>query len=807
VNRYLCVHGHFYQPPRENPWLEAIELQDSAYPYHDWNERITSECYAPNASSRILDDRGRITAIVNNYARISFNFGPTLLAWLEAADHETYRAILDADRLSRERLGHGSAMAQAYNHMIMPLASTRDKRTQIVWGIHDFESRFGREPDGMWLPETAVDTETLDLLAEHGIRFTILAPNQASRVRPLAGGAWEDVAGSRVDPTMPYTCRLPSGREIALFFYDGPVSRAIAFEGLLNSGEAFAGRLVSLFDGARDGAQLVHIATDGETYGHHHRLGEMGLSYALHRIEQEGLAELVNYARFLELYPPRHEAEIIEDTAWSCAHGVDRWRADCGCSSGMNPDWNQAWRAPLREALDRLRDDLEGPWQEAAGELLADPWAARDDYACVILDRSFDNVERYLDRHARRPLSDADRVRALELLELQRHGMLMYTSCGWFFDDLGGIETVQVIQYAGRAIQLAEKLLGGSWRGPFVDRLARAHSNVPASGDGRRIFERFVEPASVDLAKVGAHYAMSSLFEEDASLRPVYCYLAEREEHRVFDAGRARLAVGRARITSSITRESALLEFGVVHLGDHNLNGGIRPFRDEEEYGEMMRLVGQVFATGEFASAIRWLDGWFGVQPYSLKSLFRDEQRKILDLILDSTLAESEAAYRQLYENHAPLMRFLAEIGAPLPKDLRTAAEMVLNLDLRRAFEDGVPDPDHVRGLFEGTATWLLELDVAGLAYALKHTLERLATQLLRRPRDQALLWKLEALVDLAGSVPFDVDLWRTQNAFYGTLAGPYPEQRRRADAGDAAARDWLEHYRALGEKLSVHVP
>ncbi|MFW6150924.1 MAG: DUF3536 domain-containing protein, partial [Chloroflexota bacterium] len=381
MERYVCVHGHFYQPPRENPWLEAVELQDSAYPYHDWNERITAECYAANGVSRILDAEGRITQIVNNYESISFNFGPALLAWMEGHAPEAYRRILEADRASQERFsGHGSALAQCYNHMIMPLANDRDKHTQVLWGIRDFERRFGRKPEGMWLPETAVDLRTLEVLAELGVRFTLLAPRQAKRVREAGAEEWEDVSGGQVDPKTAYTVRLPSGRSLQVLFYDGPVSRAVAFEGLLSDGERFARRLMDAFGQSEEGAQIGHIATDGESYGHHHRYGDMALAYALHTIEREGLARISNYGEYLEKNPPTHEVEIVENSSWSCVHGIERWRSDCGCSTGGHPGWKQAWREPLRQALDWLRDEMASGYEEEAGRLLKDPWHARDEY-------------------------------------------------------------------------------------------------------------------------------------------------------------------------------------------------------------------------------------------------------------------------------------------------------------------------------------------------------------------------------------------------------------------------------------------
>ncbi|HEV2620339.1 MAG TPA: DUF3536 domain-containing protein, partial [Acidobacteriaceae bacterium] len=503
--RYICVHGHFYQPPRENPWLETVEVQDSAAPWHDWNDRITAECYAPNSASRVTNRKNEIVRIVNNYARMSYNFGPTLLKWLEDQAPRTYRMILDADGASAERYGgHGSAVAQVYNHIIMPLASRRDAMTQIRWGIADFEHRFGRRPEGMWLAETAVNRRVLDLMAAEGIQYTILAPHQCARVRPIPPATgqkaspatdntdkqpWLPTPNATVDPTHPYLVQLDEGRSIAVFFYDGPASRAIAFEGLLNSGEAFGSRLLDGFHprtGDAPQPELSHVATDGESYGHHHKYGEMALSYAMHWIEDNGFARLTNYGEFLASFPPRWEAEVVEDTSWSCAHGIERWRSDCGCNGGRT-GWNQKWRTPLREAMDFLRD-ASAPLAEAfAAPLLTDLWQARDAYIEVVLDRSPASKDRFFAQYASRVLTPAERIAVLELLELERHTQLMYTSCGWFFDDISGIETVQIIAYAGRVLQLAAKLFGPpgvALEQSFLDILARAKSNVPEMADG-----------------------------------------------------------------------------------------------------------------------------------------------------------------------------------------------------------------------------------------------------------------------------------------------------------------------------------
>lgn len=832
MNRFVCIHGHFYQPPRENPWLGAIELQDSAAPYHDWNERITAECYAPNAHSRILDASGRIRQIVNNYARISFNFGPTLLSWLEEHAPDTYAALLAADRESQQRFGgHGSALAQAYNHLILPLANARDKRTQVVWGVYDFTVRFGRPPEGLWLPETAVDLESLDLLAEHGVRFTVLAPHQARRVRPLDGGSWQEVGGGTIAPHQPYLVRLPSGRALAVFFYDGPIARAVAFEGLLSNGEQFAHRLLGGF-GPGDGPQLVHIATDGETYGHHHRHGDMALAYALHYLEEHGLARLTNYGEYLERFPPTHEVEIAEHTSWSCAHGVERWRADCGCASGGHPGWNQAWRGPLRAALDWLRDALAAGYERVGARYFRDPWAARNAYIAVILDRSTASVDAFLARQAPRPLAPAEQTTALKLLEMQRHALLMYTSCGWFFDELSGIETVQCLAYAGRALQLAREVFsdggegrygeqleapfapgtgaGSTWHAGleagFLDRLAAARSNLPEMGDGRQIFERFVRPAIVDLTKVAAHYAVSSLFEEYPARARVYGYTVERDDYRQLEAGRVRLGVGRARFTSTVTRESAALCFGVLHFGDHNVSGGVCAYQSEEAYGRLVEELSASFARADLAEVLRTLDRRCGSATYSLRALFRDEQRTILQAILDSTLAEAEGAYRQIYEYHAPLMRFLADLHAPLPAALRASAEFVLNTDLRRALAVELPSPEEVQRLLAEARLWGVELARDALAYVARRGLRRQAEAFREAPLDLEQLRRFEQTVAVAQMLPFEVDLWRAQNAYWAVLQQHYPARQAAAQRGDAAAATWVTAFRALGERLRVRI-
>lgn len=802
--RYICIHGHFYQPPRENPWLEAVETQDSASPYHDWNERITAECYGPNASSRILDADERIVKIVNNYASISFNFGPTLLSWLEYREPDTYAAILDADRVSRERFaGHGSAMAQAYNHMILPLANARDQQTQVWWGIRDFEYRFGRKPEAMWLPETAVDVASLEALAAQGIVFTILEPHQALRWRKIGDDAWVENGGA-IDPTMPYRCNLPSGRSIDIFFYDGAISRAVAFERLLARGENLAHRLLGAFVEGRAHPQLVNIATDGETYGHHHRYGDMALAYALDYIDEQKLSRIANYGQFLADTPPTHEVQIVERTAWSCDHSLGRWERDCGCSTGGDSGWNQQWRAPLRAALDWLRDQCIAIFETRGAELLRDPWGARDDYIEVVLDRSEDNVERFLARHAAgHDVSDTAKITTLELLEMQRNAMLMYTSCGWFFNDLSGIETVQVLHYATRVIQLAEKVSGRGLENEFLERIASARSNLPQHGDARQIYERDAKPTQIDLRRVAAHYAVASLFDNFAHDDRVYCYRVQQTDFESFRAGRSRMAIGSITVTSLITREEARFEFAVIHLGETELTGGVRVATTEEQYEAMKRDLSDDLRLKGISTVIRVLDDHFAEPLLSIRALFRDEQRRILNVLCDATLSEAEGAFRQLHERYDPLTRFHAALGVPLPKVLRVAAEFDVNMQLRRMATAGELPLDEIESRLREARDERVVLDETTLM-SLTRAVERAAAAVSQDPEDSELLERWKTLVEVVREADIDVDLRRPQNDYYQLKKSVRPVMAASAGNGSSSANRWLQDFDALGEKLTI---
>jgi alpha-amylase/alpha-mannosidase (GH57 family) len=792
---FACIHCHFYQPPRENPWLEAVESQDSAAPYHDWNERIARECYLPNGASRILDSDWRIRQIVNNYARISFNFGPTLLSWMEDRAPEAYQRILDGDRESqRLRGGHGGAIAQAYNHTILPLATFRDKRTQILWGIHDFERRFERHPEGMWLPETAVDIETLELLSAEGIQFTILAPRQAAEVRANPRLPWANLDYG-IDSRRAYACSLPSGRNIGLFFYDGALATAVAFEGLLYNGENFARRLLSRFNPEGDSAQLMHVATDGESYGHHHPHGDMALAYALEYIERNHLARLTNYGEYFHLHPPEQEVRIHQRSSWSCMHGVARWEANCGCNSGGHREWNQEWRRPLRAAFDWLRDELSRSFEREGKKLFLSPWLARDEYIRVVADRSSSNVTAFLKRHSLRALSPEDEVRCLRMLELQRHLMLMYTSCGWFFDEVSGPETVQVLQYAARAVQLGQQLFGGDPEQEFLKRLQAVDSNLAEFGNGREIYERFVRPAMLDLPGVAAHYAISSFFEGYRQSDSIYSYHADLGDLRMIENGRLKLASGAVRITSRITHAQFAFNFAVLHAGGHTLRAGVS--EAGSGFSKFVTAASGCLSRGEFNAAAKLLEHYFGSDVYSLKSLFHDERGRIVRKLVDSSLADVDKLYGEVYEHNTALIGFLRELGMPLPSILRVSSEFVLSNEIRRALSADEMRLDRVSELLDTAHRCAIDID-ACVQPAFHDRLHQMMERWARSPLSIETITPLQPLVALMRLPALEPDLWTAQNIFYERSQAVSSLSR------SALPAEWLREFRKLGEALGI---
>lgn len=780
-NKYVCIHGHFYQPPRENAWLETVEQQETAHPFHDWNTRINHECYAPNAAARILDSEGWIVKIRNNYNRISWNFGPTLLSWLEERDADAYSMLIRADKRSQELFGgHGSAVAQVHSHLIMPLCNARDKVVQVNWGIRDFERRFGRSPEGMWLAETAVNTETLEVLASHGIKYTILAPRQAKAVRRMVSSStdtkdaesanpsqlpWNNVDADTIDTRQSYWCLLPSGRRIALFFYHGRIAQEVAFNGLLNSGKSFSQRITGIFD-EDDQAQLAHIATDGESYGHHHRYGEMALADCLNYVEDKSLATLTNYGQFLELHPPVLEAQIHENSSWSCVHGIERWRSDCGCNSGK-PGWHQRWRKPLRDTLDWLRDQIAPIFELEGARLLKDPWAARNDYIEVMLDRSDASVEAFLNKHARRKLSHLEKVVVLRLLESQRFAVLMYTSCGWFFDEISGIETNQILQYALRTMDYTLDVSGQDLYPEFTRRLATAPSNVLTNG--AESFLKNVVPTRVTLERVAMHFAVASLFESDPEKLDLFNYRATVEFFEKIEAGTPQFAAGRISIRSRLSHAEKTFCFAVLYLGQQHIIGNISGEMLRSQFEEMYTRTSRAFRTANMGEVIGALQEYFGPEKFTLSSLFADEKIAIIRTITDTSLSGAEVAFRNVFNENYQLMAGIEEAKLPLPATWHNVAAYVLNADLLNFFEGvEVVDTRNLRRIIADIERWHIERsDEENLNHAIG---KRVFREIEKIGMDESSLPRVRWLANVLSIVQemgLKPSIWRSQNVFY----------------------------------------
>jgi alpha-amylase/alpha-mannosidase (GH57 family) len=686
----LVIHGHFYQPPRENPWTDIVDRESSAGAFHDWNERIHYECYRPNGWARIIDGYGRVERIVNNYKYMSFNFGPTLMSWIERHHPETYERILEADRESvKMHGGHGNAIAQGYNHAILPLCNERDRRTQIRWGLIDFRHRFNREPEGFWLPETACNDETLEALIDEKIKFVILSPYQAERVRHIGSHDWHNVGNGSIDPSIPYKFfhRDGSGRSIAIFFYDGPIARAIAFEGALASSQGLLDRLSKA---SRGPGRLVHIATDGESYGHHFHFGDRCLAHAL---DVEAPARgfwITNYGEFLEHHPPTMEVEIKkgpngEGTAWSCAHGVGRWCRDCSCQGGGCEGWNQEWRTPLRKALDLLRNEAMRYFEATKGDLFIDPWAARDEYIELVVDRSRSR-EDFLFRHAGRRLHEMEQVRALTFLELQRNAMLMYTSCGWFFSDISGLETVQIMKYAGRVLDLIDELHLASPQEKFLEVLAEAKSNILEMGNGAQVFMRFVEPCKVSPQNLTAHLAITSILDNSEETGELGGYYYQRTDFQKRQHSRLTLATGRLALESIATGKQLEYAFATLHLGGVDFYCVLKHFPGARSFALSTEKLWSNFRIASLPTVLRVVQEEFGPNEYGLQHVLAEGKQQILDVVFGNLVNHFADEYAFLYEENRRSIEMLHEVGLELPTEFRTAAELTLS----RRFEEEV---------------------------------------------------------------------------------------------------------------------
>ena len=714
---FVTIHGHFYQPPRENPYLNSIERQDSAAPFHDWNARICYECYRPNGFARVETNDGKLLQVVNNYEYLSFNMGPTLLSWLEIHDPETYERIIAGDRRSAERLnGHGNAIAQVYNHIIMPLANWRDKLTQIRWGKADFRARFGRDPEGMWLAETAVDYETLEALVVEGIKFIILAPSQALRCRPAPTAEqpkpdWIEVSGSQIDPNRPYRCylrqnrltvsglpetasfHLPTSQDryIDIFFYDGPISRDMGFGNLLGSSHNFASRLAQAVRGDHRPQQIVSVATDGETFGHHKHFTEKTLAYAFTGEFPRRGWQVTNYAHYLSLFPPTWEVELKSVTAWSCAHGVGRWSENCGCAG--EGGFHQKWRKPLRTTLNWLRDRLMPIYDDYGRRYFADPWAARDGYIHVLRDSlrhglvedvdALPALSEFFARYGKPNLTPAQQIDALRLLEMQRHALLMFTSCGWFFEELSRPEGVQILRYAARAMELAADVAGVLLESEFISRLSKAPSNLAEYTDGAGVYRQMVQTNHISLEQVVAQYAIgavfNNLFTTNNQRSQVYCYTIEQQDYQLQRMGAMTLAVGQIQLISGITQEAVNYVFAVLHLGGDDFHCCIHQFLGRREYEQKKMKLFDTLQQASAATTILAMTQDFGGEQFNLQSLFPEERHRILGLLARETLTRLDQLYEQVYRDNYGILASFRRDGLPVPSELQVAAQITLN--------------------------------------------------------------------------------------------------------------------------------
>ncbi|MFT6871937.1 MAG: alpha-amylase/alpha-mannosidase (GH57 family) [Roseivirga sp.] len=763
MERYLCIHGHFYQPPRENAWLEKIEIQPSAFPYHDWNERITRESYYPNAFSRVLNDQGKIIDIVNNYSKISFNFGPTVLSWMEQHAPTTYHAILDSDKESMDNFGgHGSAVAQVYNHLIMPLANRRDKETQIIWGIEDFKKRFNRMPEGMWLGEAAVDTETLELMSDQGIKYSLLAPRQAARYRKIGSKDW--IEG--IDPNKHYSYKLPNGNNIALFFYDGQRSQNVAFKGILQDGKRFAEDLMEGYHDTTE-REFVHIATDGESYGHHHKNGDMALAYCLRYIEENDLTKLTNYGQYLEIFAPEYEVEIHENSSWSCEHGVERWRSNCGCHTGGEDKWNQKWREPLRTALDNARDQMIDIYEKGLSPFTKDPWAMRNDYIRIIMDRSKVNLNRFLKNHIEKPLSDSERTHVMRMLEMQRNAMLMFTSCGWFFNDISGIETLQILQYACRAIQLAESESNENIEEEFIADLARAESNVKSEGTGKDIYLKNIVPYQLSLTQVGMHYAVASLFADNPQSLTVLNYDCKSLFFERKSAGLQKLAYGTTVVNSKVTTSKKEFSFVVIYLGQHHLIGGTCKRLSKEEFEPISNALTNAFERSNVAEVVDIIKEKFRAHTFSFFGMFKDEQMKLVNQYLEQSEELAYDSYRKIYDRNYGILNVMKGQKLQIPPTLKQNIDDVINIEFKDLFTNGNFHIERMEELVDETIKWDVQLNNELISAKLNIKLDEMFDQF-QKEHDHNLLAEILQTIKLYKRVDLNPILVNLQNSVFG---------------------------------------
>jgi hypothetical protein len=757
----VVVHGHFYQPPRENPWTEEVGRERSAAPFHDWNARIAAECYRPNAVARVIDDRSNVVAILDNYEMISYNVGPTLLSWLERHEPETYVRMVGADAKG------GGAIAQAYGHTILPLANPRDLRLQIRWGLADFRYRFNRDAKGMWLSECAVNDDVLCALIEEDVKFTVLAPGQAAQIRSLEGThSWVDVHQSWFDTSRPYRWMHPSGdgRGIDIIFYNGSLSHTVAFEMSNLNSQGLIDKVIAAASGR---VGLVTLATDGESFGHHHKYGDRLLAYAL-AVEgvRRGMPH-TNLNKAVDEMRPTHEVKVHE-SAWSCAHGVGRWREDCGCSTGGEAGWNQKWRGPLRSALNFLRADLGAVYAKRAPAVFTDHEAALDEYVLVMIGAM--SRKEFAAKHVA-----GNTVEAFTLLEMQRHGQSMFTSCGWFFNDISGIETVQVLRYAARVIDLIVELGELSPLDGFMSILSQARSNVQSEGTGADVWRRHVDPARVDVRRALQHVVLAELLEDEptSAFGPY-----EVEVHgRTFEQrGSTTLATGVASITHSLTFRKWLFAYAALGLGGLEVVGSLVEVSDVNDESSLL-AIRERFADGDaVASLVRELTNISPVE-FDLSVALPDERERLMEKTAVGLEERYTEAYERLYEQHRATIEDLARHGYDLPSVLRAPAELALAHRFKESVlgAESSTDPaayDQALTIARQARAAGFEVDSPVTTSFMQRLLDDVVYRAIEKPTARA-IQVAQDVMQLTGDLPARVQFDELQEAVYEALQKP----------------------------------
>ena len=781
----ICIHGHFYQPSRENPWTGVIEREHSAAPWHDWNERITDECYRPNTAARILDGQGLIRKISNTYSRISYDFGPTLLTWLERERSPVYDDILRADARAQERFcGHGSALAHPYHHPIMPLLSRADKETEVRWGIRDFEDRFGRYPEGMWLPEMAVDLETLDVLADHGILFTLLSPHQGCRVRHVQDEHWTDTPGGSIDTTVPYLCRLPSGKAITVFFHNAALSSEVAFGDLLQNGDRFSDRLLSL----SPESGLLHFATDGETFGHHRRFGEMALSWCLDHIESSHPGTLTIYGEYLAEHPPEREVGIVERTSWSCPHGIRRWDEGCACESGRHKGWSHEWRGPLRTAVHTLSRTLSEIFGREAGAFFHDPWSARDDSIRILRDSSPGSLDQFFRDHAGRSLDPGEQEKALALLEMARQGLAMHTSCAWFFDDIADPEAVQVLRNAARALQLARDWTGTLHEPAFIEILSAIKGNRPQYPDGGVVYRECVVPLVVSPEKEAACLALMDSAGKGASTLSADAYSGEF------------LSCGEFLPAHDLSMSGRPVRYCVMGTGMASAVLGLS-FRAgmplQEISGDLLHTIrkkGYAAAAEKLASFFPFVFTLAEFPPAGQRLALRSQLMRVTGFF-------NEAA-GVLFDRYTGL----GEETKDHPPDLSLLAWYVLMVRMEQVLSSPVSPAEDLQRLAEAFSDRGIVPSPEPLQQSSGRFIKRYMEDWICHPEDRGRLATVMHSLSLLRTTGITPPPWDLQNLFISVRDGNARSQKAGASAGDPEAAAWWEEFEALGQALGVNL-